>query len=136
MKSKLFRTFVIFGFFYLASCSDEIVSECETGDKQLEVKFSVVQSEVFDKHCAGCHGSSFPQGGLELTAGKAYDNLVGVNAKKDPEFKLVDPGNSLQSYLFKTLTNDGAPLMPTTGALSEEKIDLVKQWIDSGAENN
>jgi cytochrome c len=134
MYSKIFPALFILAFFFLSSCSDEIVSDCDTGDNTLEPTFANVQTEVFDKHCISCHGDNGPQGGLILSPGVAYDNIININSKKNSNFKLISPGSSHESYIYKALVSDGAPQMPTTGALPEHKIELVKQWIDSGAE--
>lgn len=81
---------------------------------------------LWDLNCTECHSS----GGVEpeLTAGVSYNVLMMDG--------YVIPNNASGSQLFKTLTGDGAPLMPPSGELSESDIALVEKWINDGALNN
>lgn len=124
----------------LASCSENIVSECEPDmkvDNQMKASFKEIQNQVFTPTCAtsGCHGgsfSSFPN----LEDGQSYDNIVGINNQAG-NMKLIEPGNSSESYLYKKLLGDGTTLMPLGGQkLNQNILDSIAAWIDNGAENN
>jgi hypothetical protein len=52
---------------------------------------------------------------------------------------LVTPGDSLNSYLFhkvngtQSLADGSGTQMPIGQAMSDDEIDLIRQWIDDGA---
>ena len=48
---------------------------------------------------------------------------------------VIVPGNSAGSHLhLKLIGNKYGPQMPPTGPLAQEQIDVIKAWIDQGAE--
>src|SRR5207249_4732617 len=56
-------------------------------------------------------------------------NLLGANGAA------VVPGNSAKSLLYLKLTgSQNGPRMPPAGPLGLEQIEIVKAWIDQGAE--
>jgi hypothetical protein len=105
---------------------------------------------VFASSCAtaGCHvgTSSTAAGGLVLTAGAAYDNLVNVaaanaNARQDG-LKRVVPGKPDSSLLYHKLhfhtdhhhgADYGNPMPVGGSSLSVGQIEYVRQWIANGA---
>ncbi|MFP4543978.1 MAG: hypothetical protein ACOCZW_02870 [Bacteroidota bacterium] len=125
------------------SCSDNIVSECETcpdENGEIPAGFSAIQDQVFNSGCAisGCHAGEFPAGNLNLTEGNSYENLVGKEALGS-SILLVDPGNSENSWLIKKLKGDGTAVMPPEvagGKLPQAVVDSIEAWIDAGAQNN
>lgn len=123
----------------LASCSDGIVSECETIPTNIVMRsnFSSIQSELFDKNCAtsGCHIGQFAAASLDLSKGNSYKNIVGV--KSSGELMYIEQGNSSRSYLYqKVSSSDVSNVMPPSGRLNQPFIDSLKAWIDNGAINN
>lgn len=124
---------------FIFTCSDNIVSECEvcTDDQPTGTftSFSDIQQNIFNNSCVSCHSASSPSGGLDLSEGAAYDNLVNV-ASTGSNLQRVVPFNSSASYLFKVLDGTDAPLMPPGARLSQAKIDSVKSWINRGAAND
>ncbi|MCB0701322.1 MAG: hypothetical protein R2863_03985 [Candidatus Kapaibacterium sp.] len=137
-KLQLFTTLIIT--FLFVSCSESIVSECETDikvDNQMRASFKDIQEKVFTPSCAtsGCHGGSFfsyPN----LEKENAYTNIVGKN-NSTGTMKLIEQGNSTSSYLYKRLLGEGGSLMPRGGPkLNQSILDSIKVWIDNGAENN
>ncbi|MBK7105698.1 MAG: hypothetical protein IPH62_10480 [Ignavibacteriae bacterium] len=126
----------------IISCEENIVTECED-ENQTSVtltKFSDIQKNVFDASCAfsGCHAGASSQAGLQLTSGDSYSNLINKTSVLNPNFKLVEPGNSENSFLIKMLkhTGEGTSQMPPSGKLSNSVIDSIAAWIDRGALNN
>lgn len=110
----------------------------ETDDS---VSFSTIQENVFNSSCAlsGCHRGPASPEGLDLSAGNAYENLVGVASEQVPELDRVDPGNPDDSYLIIKLEGgdrmaDGSARMPRgREPLPEDQIDLIRTWIEKGA---
>lgn len=81
---------------------------------------------ILSQNCASCHNGSVAP---DLRSGTSYTALTANNA-------YVIPSDADNSILHKALIGQGAPLMPPSGALSQAKINLVKQWINEGALNN
>ncbi len=133
---------ILFALLIFTSCEENIVTECEVNNiNSIELTtFSSIQEDVFDVNCAfpGCHAGTSPQAGLLLTSGNSYSNLINVTSVLNPNFKIVQPGNSSESFLIKMLKNtgDGTSLMPPSGKINERLIDSIAAWIDGGAINN
>lgn len=97
------------------------------------VSFELVQ-EIFDTHCVECHGTS---GGLDLSRGVSFSQLVNVPSQDIPELDRVEPRDSDRSYLvWKLEGRDGilGSIQPPSGRLGQSDIDLIKAWIDGGAQ--
>ncbi len=102
-----------------------------------------VQSEIFELSCAfsSCHGGAYGSGGLDLTAGAAHAELVGVESSVSAGSILVVAGDSAASYLV-TKCIPGATfvgvLMPegNPNGLDSERLELLKAWIDAGANDD
>ncbi len=126
---------LLIGALFFWSCQENIVSVCEEDSPSANgpTTFTFIQEEVFNKSCAlaGCHGDFFMQGGLALTEGNAYDNIVGVKASGS-ELNRIEPGNSAESYLIQKINTD----MPPTGLLAKSLRDSIAAWVDRGAPNN
>jgi len=104
--------------------------------------FTQLQDNIFSKSCAlsGCHTGTFPPQGLNLTAGLAYNNLVGVQSQEKQGVLRVAPGDPANSYIIMKITGAAGiaggrmPLGRTP--LSSEQIESIRLWIQSGALNN
>jgi len=107
-----------------------------------EATFSSIQTSIFDQSCAlsGCHRGSDAPVGLDLSEGKSYENLVNVPSREKPSVLRIEPNNADSSYLVLKL--EGAPVikgeqMPFgREPLPDGQIDLIRQWIDDGAQKN
>jgi len=98
---------------------------------------------IFDSACAfsGCHGSTNPAQGLDLSDGNARAALLEVESTQVPEIDLVELGNPTNSYLVKKLRGADDTLgatMPPAGyePLTEDQLAKVKLWISYGAPND
>lgn len=88
---------------------------------------------IFRESCVSCHGevdeSGFPytEGGLSLMS---YEDLM-----KGSDFgTVIEPGNPDDSFLLTQVENGD---MPDEGdPLTPEQIELIREWIAAGAENN
>ena len=110
-----------------------------------EATFSNVQATVFNLNCAlsGCHTGANPpppNGGMNLSEGQAYANIVGVMSTEQPGLLRVAPGDPDNSYLVKKIQGDpdisGMRMPFGRPALPDELITLVRTWIAEGAQNN
>lgn len=82
---------------------------------------------IFDSRCAKCHGSSKQDGQLDLSS---FNNLM-AGGKTG---QVIIPGNADGSKLILMVSSGK---MPKKGAkLSKEQIQLLKDWVNAGAENN
>jgi len=106
------------------------------------VKLSELQSTIFTPICSTCHtgnGSSLP-GSMNLTAGHAFNSLVGVPSVEQPSVLRVKAGDPANSYIIRKLEGTAGitgARMPFGGPyLDQATIDKVQSWITSGAPNN
>jgi len=107
-----------------------------------QATLSAVQSQIFTPSCAfsGCHGGGSPAEGMSLTAGAAYSNIVNVRSSQRGSLDLIEPNEPDSSYLYLKVIGDSSISglrMPRSGpALSQELIDLLRDWIERGAPND
>ena len=78
-------------------------------------------------------------GGLSMpNAPTAWVNMVNVQSQGLPEMDLIEPGDHDNSFFWQKITA-GPQLVglamppPSVGQLTEEEINTVTSWIDSGA---
>lgn len=96
---------------------------------------------IFDQRCAfaGCHSSTNPQAGLDLTAGNSREAMLGVPSMQNPDVPLVTAVNPTNSYLMTKLTGagvSGARMPLNAEVLTEGELELVRTWIIQGAPDN
>jgi mono/diheme cytochrome c family protein len=104
---------------------------------QAAVSFANDVMPIFEATCIGCHGAPGDDGEprkeayLDLTT---YEGLM-----TGSEYgTVVEPGNADDSVLMDMIvtgdmpSQDDGPVDP----LTEEQIDVIRQWINEGAENN
>ena len=108
----------------------------------MAVTLTEIQQQVFTPMCAGCHSgptSNNLPGGMNLSsAADSFAALVGVQSLQ-VAFNRVEPGDPDNSYLIDKLEGTQAvgSQMPQGGPfLDQETIDMIRQWISDGAENN
>ena len=79
---------------------------------------------ILQASCAvpGCHAAPNPPKGLNLETYAGFEK-GGV----------FNPGDSKNSVVIQRIDGGG---MPPAGPLPEEQIQLFKDWIDEGAQNN
>jgi ankyrin repeat protein len=78
--------------------------------------------------CFGCHGPRQQQSGLRLD--------LRQNALRGGDYGVVIvPGHADESKLIQRITGSSAGLqMPPTGPLEPHEIEILRAWIDRGAE--
>lgn len=92
----------------------------DSGDMIAEVSFSGDIWPVIEQFAVSAHGG---EGGVFL---ESYDDIL----------KYVVPGKPEESMLYKRLTGNGVAVMPPSGKLPDETIQLFYDWIMQGAKNN
>ncbi|TMA41100.1 MAG: hypothetical protein E6J81_18870 [Deltaproteobacteria bacterium] len=103
-----------------------------------------IQKKIFDSTCATtfCHGTGAASGGLDLSDGAAYANLVGVlatnEAAKAANLQRVLPNDPADSFLLLKLegtlaAGEGVPMPLVGGPLPASAIDTIRRWIAAGA---
>jgi hypothetical protein len=84
---------------------------------------------ILHARCAGCHGNEKPQAGLSVYTRAAL-------LKGGAHGSAIVPGSSRTSLLLARVSG-GAPRMPLgQPPLSDSEIDVLRNWIDAGAEWN
>jgi len=104
--------------------------------------FTAVQQQIFSQSCAfsGCHGGSSPAQGMDLRAGAAYSNIVNVPSSQQSSLDRIEPSDPDDSYLYLKVLGDSSitgSRMPRGGSmLSQNLLDLLRDWIERGAPND
>lgn len=117
-----------------------------TGDSEgsgniLDISMSgAIQHEIFNTTCIQCHGgSNHSAAGLNLTEGKSFGELISRNSVKSPGIKRVEPGKSDLSLLYLILSGDYSTFWNydhSVEVVRQEKLDLIRNWIEGGADTN
>jgi methionine-rich copper-binding protein CopC len=108
------------------------------GTTPLTASFQSIQDNVFTPICTKCHiGAGAPEG-LQLDAAHSYALLVNVPSVEQAAVMRVAPGAPDNSYIIRKL-QDTAGIsggqMPLGGPyLPQSTIDVIRQWITSGAQ--
>ncbi|MBK6407355.1 MAG: hypothetical protein IPN03_09355 [Holophagales bacterium] len=102
--------------------------------------FARVQAEVFTPSCAlsGCHAGPNPQQGQDLSAGRAYSQIVNVRSAESSRLRIA-PGDPDASYLISKVKGDATITgnrMPPGSALSPDEVQLLVDWVRRGAPND
>ena len=89
-----------------------------------KVDFAKDALPILRQNCVGCHGPSQQTSGLRLDRKSAVISRRGVV-----------PGNSDNSFLYHRISGNAYGMqMPPTGPLRPEQINIIKTWIDQGAD--
>jgi ankyrin repeat protein len=102
-------------------------SSSVSGQPQTTIDFARDVQPMLAVRCVGCHGPTQQMNGYRLDRrSSAMGGLLRAN---------IVPGNSDASRLYRRLIGSQFGVqMPPTGALTPAEIDMVKSWIDQGAE--
>ncbi len=93
------------------------------------------QLEFFEKqvrpllieHCSACHGPKKSEAGLRLDTKRGF-------TKGSDTGPIVVAGNVDGSLLMKVLSyRDGETQMPPKGKLSDEKLGIIRKWLELGS---
>lgn len=114
---------------------------CSAGDCSCgtQVSFAGDIQPIFDADCnrGGCHGGASPAGGLDLTAGRAYQELVDAASEQCSGRVRVVPGDAEASYLYDKLVGvdlcAGSRMPKGAAPLGPADTDAIRAWICAGA---
>ncbi|PCJ61998.1 MAG: hypothetical protein COA73_07110 [Candidatus Hydrogenedentota bacterium] len=86
---------------------------------------------IFEARCIKCHGNDKREGGLSL-ATFGHMQTGGSSGEQ-----LIVPGDPDGSRMFQLVLQEMDPVMPPEGKpMSDEQLDLMEAWIESGARSN
>ena len=112
----------------MSSCYyDSIYEPIVNDDDNDEPELVSYQNDIIPLwgQCVGCHNGNIPP---DFSDNVSYNELLNG---------YVVPGNADASILYKSLLGiDGVSLMPPSGQWPDAKINLVKDWINQGADDN
>lgn len=117
-------------------CEDQAMDANEEEELPTDVSYAQDIQPIFDNSCGGasCHIGE-EESGVELTTYQDVMNSVGTQYGEE----IVDPGNPGDSPLVDKITPNpefGARMPQGGDPLSEEEINLIRGWINEGANNN
>jgi len=126
----------------LADCKSSSTPTQPTPDVTLkdDPSFASDIQAIFSANCAlsGCHNASAASG-LVLSQGLAYANLVNVKSSGEPAKIRVIPNDATNSYLVIKIEGRqsvGGRMPLSASALSANRIQNIKNWINRGAKDN
>ena len=117
----MWRSMIVGTTFYAAFLA--ALCSAQTPDK---VDFARDVLPLFRQNCVSCHGPAQQTNGLRLDR-KSSVMKFGL--------RRVVPGNSENSFLYLRLVGTEYGMqMPPTGALRPEQLQIIKMWIEQGAD--
>lgn len=142
----VFRVRVAIVLFLLASIAcvgDGTGLEGDDGGDEVTLSRDV--QPIFTGNCtfSGCHAGSSPEQGMNLSAGQAFGSVVNVAARELPGMNRVTPSQPDSSYLVHKVQGthlavggSGSRMPLNRSPLSQSDIDLIRAWIQAGAQSN
>ncbi|MBL4632787.1 MAG: hypothetical protein JKY56_02885 [Kofleriaceae bacterium] len=126
----------------MSACSSNPNEPVVGADAGLSASLENIQEYIFDVACVQCHNELNPSGGLDLSSAQvSYDNLVDVSAANavagENGWMRVKPGDAELSFLIRKLApglGEGAPMPLGNQQITPFYVDLMKNWIASGAQ--
>ena len=115
--------------------------DASTDAAPVDPTLSAIQAAIFTTGCAvsRCHSGTRPSGDLNLEAGKAHAQLVGVaSAVNSGQTRVVagDAKNSLLATCLKGSVGRVGRMPDRRPALSAANIATIEAWINAGAKND
>jgi hypothetical protein len=147
MKPGVVRLVVVGSVLFGLGCAGDGSTFMEPGDGNGNgsgPEFAAEVQPIFTANCAfsGCHAGSNPAQGMNLSEGQAYANIVNVQSNESGLLR-VKAGEPDESYLVHKIQGTQGSVggsggqMPLGGTpLTQAQINLIREWITNGAENN
>lgn len=131
----------------ILACEDSEISLEPEGPQGPPTLSGDVQP-IFDNSCAfnGCHGGTIlepPEKPMSLAPGQVRGNTVNVAAFQLPGMDRIEPGRPDESYLVHKVQGthldvggSGERMPLGLPALGQSEIDVIREWIADGAQDN
>jgi hypothetical protein len=94
------------------------VSALAAADRK--ISFADDVRPIFQSNCWKCHGSGAQLSQLDLSS-------------KDSAARVLSPGESQKSRLYRMVAGLEKPGMPMGGVLTAQQVETLRLWIDQGA---
>lgn len=133
MSSRRFTHFLTATtLFSLCALNVSLMADDQASPAESGVSYYKDIRPIFQSHCQGCHQPAKKGGEYVMTD---FSQLL--RGGESQEAAIV-PGKPDESYLISLITPvDGEAEMPKgTKPLSSVEVDLVRKWIEQGAEND
>ncbi len=111
---------------------EDCTGECG-GTNQVCLSYSTQIHPIFSANCTGCHGIS---GDLNLTS---YANVMDGNSTNGPIIIAGDADNSILVQKISGTAGFGDRMpasSPSYFDSHQDELQLIKDWINEGAQNN
>ncbi len=105
----------------------EATSLVEGAESHRAVSFANEVMPILEQYCSECHGEESAELGLKL------DSYEGVMAGSDYG-TVVEAGNADGSLIIDMISSGDMP--EEGGPVPPELLEVLKTWINEGAENN
>ena len=103
--------------------ADEKKPDEKKPDEQKVPTYKADVAPILASSCAGCHAGPRKKGGVDTGS---YDAVMKSVKANEPD----------KSRLVKSVTGQGAKLMPPKKGLSDAQVAIIKAWIAAGAKND
>ncbi len=104
-----------------------VFGETLSAQAPAKVDFRRDVQTLFKANCIGCHGPSLQMNGFRLDRRR--------DAMRGGTLAMIGPGNSAGSRLYlRLIGSEYGMQMPPTGPLSPKHVNIIKAWIDQGAD--
>ena len=125
---------VIFTGMSCTTNTEDLTSGDDPGDGENpieNVSYATQVQPIFNASCTSCHGSS---GGVNLSSFAQLMSSSGNNYGDN----IVVAGNADASGLVDKIEPNpqSGSRMPVGGSLTNEEIEIIRVWINEGAQNN
>lgn len=110
-----------------SACGPQLIADSPVS---AEVDFSRQIRPLLAKQCFSCHGPDKQESGLAL------HDFAKATSEADSGHKAIVPGNIEASEILRRIASDDpSQRMPPEGpGLSKQQTELIRKWIQSGAE--
>ncbi len=120
-----------------ATRADGVVSAVAAEAGFVEAGFADDVLPIFEQRCVKCHGGVGPDGEQRLEVLLDLSSYEGVMAGSEYG-TVIEPGDSEASLLIEMIVAGDMPSQDDgeEELVPPEEIELIRAWIDEGAENN
>jgi len=132
MHVRLVLVLLVCGILAVTWASGARIADASPGEKpnkpddQPERKSPSFKTDVMPilkDACANCHAGRKKKGRVDLST---YDTVMKSVKANDPD----------KSRLVRSVTGNGAKLMPPKTGLSNAQVKIIREWISAGAKND